>query len=78
MTDDAVDRDAERLAWAASRLRRVEREVLALGSGEGLRNDEIAARLGMTPKAVERVLARAVRRLDRLIERPPKPWWKLW
>jgi len=32
----------------------------------------------MTPKAVERVLARAVRRLDRLIERPPKPWWKLW
>jgi DNA-directed RNA polymerase specialized sigma24 family protein len=52
--------------------------VLVLAAGEGLRNQEIAERLGMSAKAVERVLARALVRLDRALERQERPWWRIW
>lgn len=77
----ARDRSAmtlERLDRAASRLRPIEREVLVLSAREGLSNGEIAARLGITPEASERLLAMALCRLDRTLERLSRPWWRFW
>lgn len=68
----------ERLERAASSLRSIEREVLILSAREGLSNDEIAARFGTTPEAAERLLARALCRLDRALERQKRPWWRFW
>ena len=68
----------DRLERAASNLRPIEREVLVLSAREGLSNGEIAARLGITPEAAERLLARALCRLDRALERQRRPWWRFW
>ena len=73
----ARDRSAatiERLEKAASSLRPIERELLVLRAREGLSNGEIAARLGITPEAAKRLLARALCRLDRALERQQRPW----
>lgn len=77
----ARDRSAlplDRLERAATKLRLIEREVLVLSAREGLPNDEIAARLGITPEAAERLLAKALCRLDRALERQRRPWWRFW
>lgn len=66
------------LEKAASSLRPIEREVLVLSARDQLSNDEIADRLGVTPRAAERLLATALCRLDRAIERQERPWWRLW
>lgn len=68
----------DRLEKAASSLLPIEREVLVLSARERLSNDEIADRLGMTPRAAERLLTRALCRLDRAIERQRRPWWRFW
>ncbi|HEY0628916.1 MAG TPA: sigma factor-like helix-turn-helix DNA-binding protein [Sphingomicrobium sp.] len=67
-----------RLERAVARLRPIEREVLRLSAGLGLSNAEIAARLGLRPGKAERILARALCRLDREIERREQPWWRFW
>jgi RNA polymerase sigma factor (sigma-70 family) len=77
----ARDRSAlalDRLERAVAKLRPIEREVLALSAREGLSNGEIAARLGITREAAERLLAKALRRLDRTLERQERPWWRFW
>ena len=68
-------RRAER---ALARLSSVEREMLALSAGTGLRNREIAAKLGISERRAERILARALRRFSRALEEHPRPWWRLW
>jgi len=68
----------ERLERAASKLRPIEREVLILSAREGLSIGEIAERIGMTPEAAERLLARALCSLDRALERQSRPWWRFW
>lgn len=78
MAKDRQTVPLERLEKAASSLRPIEREVLVLSARERLSNDEIAARLGITPEAVERLLARALCRLDRALERQKRPWWRFW
>ena len=78
MARDRAPVTLERLEKAASSLRPIEREVLVLSARERLSNDEIAARLGVTAQAVERLLARAICRLDRALQRQERPWWKLW
>ncbi len=67
----------ERLAKAAGKLRPQEREVLLLSARELLSNDEIAIRLGITPEAASRLLAAALRKLDRALQREARPWWRL-
>ncbi len=70
--------ELDRLAKALSKLRPIERDVLLLSAGEGLRNDEIAARLGISTEAAERLLADAVYHLDRNLDRLERPWWRFW
>jgi DNA-directed RNA polymerase specialized sigma24 family protein len=60
---------AEQLEAAALRLRRNEREVLELAAGGHLSNAAIAGRLGLPVHVAERLLARALRKLDRALER---------
>jgi RNA polymerase sigma factor (sigma-70 family) len=78
MAKDRLMLPADRLARAAAKLRPLEREVLALSAGQGLTNAQIAARLEITVHAVERVLAEALYKLDRELERQERPWWRLW
>ena len=68
----ASGRDAvERAAVALSPL---EREVLALSAGKGLRNAEIAAALGISERRAERILARALRKFSRAMEGRGRRW----
>ncbi|NUQ17859.1 MAG: hypothetical protein HOP95_05295 [Sphingomonas sp.] len=68
----------ERIQRAAAVLSPLEREVLALSAGHGLRNDEIARRLGISGRRAERLLARALRKFDRAMQEPRRKWWRLW
>ena len=67
-----------RIEMAAKSLRPDEREVLVLSARERLSNAEIAGLLGISPEAVERLLARAIDRLDRALARQERPWWRFW
>ncbi len=78
MARDRPPMTLRRLEKAASSLSPIEREVLVLSARERLSNDEIAARLGITPEAAERILVTALCRLDRALERQERPWWRLW
>lgn len=78
MVRDRPSMTLERLEKAASSLRPIEREVLSLSARERLSNGEIAARLSITSEAAERLLARALCRLDRALERQERPWWRFW
>ena len=59
----------ERLREAAMHLGGIEREVLALRTREGLGIREIARRLRIDPRAVERILRRAVRKVLAEVDR---------
>ena len=78
MTRDRPNLAPERLERAAKCLRPTEREVLILSARERLSNDEIAVRLGLEPDEVERLLASALRRLERALRRQERRWWKFW
>lgn len=67
-----------RMQRALSKLRPIERDVLALSSSEGLGVAEIAMRLGIPVEAAQRHLADALCRLDRLLERRERGWWWPW
>jgi len=76
MASDHPTLTPERLEKAAAGLRAIEHEVLMLSAQEYLSKEEIAARLGITADAVERLLAKALCKLDRALERQERPWWK--
>ena len=78
MASDRPSITREQLEKAAAGLRPIELEVLVLSARERMSNGEIAARFGMTTQAAERLLARAISKLDQAIERQERPWWKFW
>lgn len=78
MAKDRPPVTLERLERAAATLNPEEREVLLLSARERLSTGDIALRLGVTPGAAERLLAAALCKLDRKLERQERPWWKLW
>lgn len=78
MTQGIPPIDPDRLQCAARTLRPLEREALVLSAAERLSNAELARRLGLSVGAAERLLARALRRLDRALERQERPWWHFW
>lgn len=70
--------EAKRVERAVAALSPIERHVLALSAGQRLRNAEIAARLGISERRAERLLARALHKFDRALERQERPWWRFW
>lgn len=70
--------EVARVQRAAATLSPTEREVLVLSAGHGMRNDEVAARLGISERRAERLLARALRKFDRALERQEPPWGRFW
>lgn len=73
MTRRAEPSDFDRIERALARLRPAERQVLLLSAAEGLSYAAIAARLGISPGKAERLLAKALERLDRAFERDSAP-----
>lgn len=66
-----VDRDLlRRLQVALAELPEAQRRVLALKRVVGLSHAEIARRTGMSPAAIEKNLARGLRRLRELLDEP--------
>jgi len=78
MTKDRPAVTPERVEQAAKSLPPMEREVLVLSARERLSNDEIALRLGIEPQEAQRLLAKALLRLDRALARQERPWWRFW
>ena len=78
MARDRPPLTSVRIEKAAKCLCPDEREALFLSARERLSNAEIASRLGISPEAAERLLARALNRLDRALARQERPWWRFW
>lgn len=78
MASDRAPVDADRLARAARCLRTDEREALALHAHGDLSSKEIASRLGLSEAALEALVARALMKLDRALDRLDRPWWRFW
>ena len=71
MAGDRLPITPERLERATACLRPIEREVLVLSARERLSRGEIAKHLGIAPEAAERLLAKAICKLDRALEQGP-------
>ena len=65
------------LRRAVRRLSLLERRVLELSAADGLDNRAIAEKLALSLEHVERMLARAIIKLDRALD-PDPPWWQFW
>jgi DNA-directed RNA polymerase specialized sigma24 family protein len=78
MAQDPRPPDPDRIAEAISKLSPIEREVLFMSARERLWTDEIAARLDLPGEIVERHLADALGKLDHLLERRTRAWWRFW
>jgi RNA polymerase sigma factor (sigma-70 family) len=70
--------DIERVERAAAALSPLEREILTLSAGHGMRTGEIARRLGIGERRVQRLLARALRKFDRALCEPRRRWQRRW
>ena len=63
--------DVDRIERAAATLSPLERRVLVMSARRGLRPDQIAARLELTERSAERILARALQKFDRILHDQP-------
>jgi RNA polymerase sigma-70 factor (ECF subfamily) len=71
---DAVGREQDRRIWEAmDRLPEDYRQVLLLRFREGLPFEEIGRRMNRSANAVHKLWARAVERIQREIDEPPRP-----
>jgi len=70
--------ELRRVERAAASLSPLERDVLVLSAGHRMRTGEIAAKLGISEARAQRLLARALRKFDRALEPPGRPWWRFW
>ena len=63
---------------ALARLPRLERDAFLLKVRDGLTYGAIGSALGITPELAEACVARALIRLDALLLRIERPWWRFW
>jgi len=70
--------EVARVERAAAALSPREREVLVLSAGHGLGTFEIAAKLGISERRAQRLLARALRKFDRALEQDGRRRWRFW
>ena len=70
--------EIERVERAAASLSPLEREILTLSAGHGIRTNEIARTLGIGERRARRLLARALRKFDRALCEPRRGRWRLW
>ena len=70
--------DVRRAERAGAALSPLEREVLVLSAGHKLGSAAIAARLGISERRAERVLAGALHKFDRAMDEERRPWWRIW
>lgn len=66
--DENVDPEIRRVEWAVARLPKRTRDVFMMHRLDGLRYDRIAHRLGISEKAVEREMVRALRAIRKARE----------
>ncbi len=74
--------EVRRVERAFLRLRRKHRQMLLMARVEKLTYPEMAARLGITIKQVERRMADMIYAWDRAMEKEEaegtRPWWRFW
>lgn len=78
MNSNRIRVEFRKVRRAASGLRPDEHEILRLSAAYGLSNEEIGVRLGLSNDEVVHLLARALCRFGRAIERQERPWWRFW
>jgi RNA polymerase sigma factor (sigma-70 family) len=78
MVNDRQIMDADRIERAARCLSPREREVLVLSASENLGLEAVADRLGLSLSEAQRLLADALCKLDRALDRQERPWWRFW
>jgi len=78
MVNDRQPIDADRIERAARCLTARERQVLVLSASENLGLETVADRLGLSLSEAQRLLADALCKLDRALERQEGPWWRFW
>jgi DNA-directed RNA polymerase specialized sigma24 family protein len=78
MANEHAPVEADRFERAVHRLSRREREVLVLSASKGLGLKAVAARLGLSAAEAEKLLAAALCKLDRALQREERPWWRFW
>lgn len=67
-----------RLEAAMLKLRRIDREILLAHRLDAMSYGEIALRTGLSPRQVERSMARALYEIDRALGDDRLPWWRRW
>jgi len=78
MVNDRQLIDADRVERAARCLSPREREVLVLTASENLGLETVADRLGLSLSEAQGLLADALCKLDRALQRQQRPWWRFW
>jgi len=78
MTEQLDPRLARRMRHAIRRLPRDQRDVFCAIRFDDLDYHQVAARFGITVAEVERLFAGALANFVRMVDSPPRPWWRFW
>ena len=78
MVNDRRLIDPDRVERAARCLSPHEREMLVLSASDNLGLEAAAGRLGLSTAEAQTLLANALCKLDRALQRQERPWWRFW
>jgi len=63
---------------AIRKLPRDQRDVFCAIRFDDLDYHQVAARFGITVAEVEALFAEALYNIVRMVDAPPRPWWRFW